>query len=505
MSNFKRVGLTFAVASATATLVSPLYAVNNDNWFGATTDANAVAQDPGAEATRSPYNNAGDAAIVPYYTTVGNFVTGVHILNTTAATQAVKFRLRRASDSADALDFNVILSPNDMWVASINDTSDGSITVSTSDTTCTVPVGTTDASGNKTFTMPAENATGASEGYVEIIGLGQAATTTSASVNATHVKGTPKDCTTLEKNFYRNMNNNSAGTAATARYCGDNTSVAASGGYGVCDFDQTADGVTAGTATTWADVPDEALKVSWFIRDSVKGLEFGGNAAHISQFTDVPMMTNQEKIATLDGYKQFDPLNFELPNLDGGPYGAAATAGDGSTADSVCDAKDATTEVGVGALCSDTVIGTGDAGAGAWGKFAKLRANNFWGKTAIRNDWAARSNDTRTVATDWVITFPGQYLMRDWRPLPPSNASGTVAATNQTVSSADDLPVTYSITMYDREEASVTSTVTTCTQGGIAVSPSVDNCDSAAPAPTYSFANEVNVTAFGGATFDSGN
>ena len=45
MSNFRKLGLTTAVVSATAVLVSPLYAVNNDNWFPATNDTNADAQD----------------------------------------------------------------------------------------------------------------------------------------------------------------------------------------------------------------------------------------------------------------------------------------------------------------------------------------------------------------------------------------------------------------------------------------------------------------------------
>ena len=43
---------------------------------------------------RSGYNNQGDAAVIPYYTTVGTFVTGMHVVNTTAATQAVKIRLK---------------------------------------------------------------------------------------------------------------------------------------------------------------------------------------------------------------------------------------------------------------------------------------------------------------------------------------------------------------------------------------------------------------------------
>ena len=53
-----------------------------------------------------------------------------------------------------------------------------------------------------------------------------------------------------------------------------------------------------------------------------RALEFGGSAAHISRFADSPMMTNQASIVTQDGSIQFDPLNFELPNLDGGPWGA---------------------------------------------------------------------------------------------------------------------------------------------------------------------------------------
>ena len=122
----------------------------------------------------------------------------------------------------------------------------------------------------------------------------------------------------------------------------------------------------------------------------------------------------------------------------------------------------------------------------------------MWGKESIDNEWAAVSSDTRTVTTDWIVTLPGQYLMQDWRPLPI--ASRTIAATNQTKSSADDLPMTYTMTMYDREEASETSEVETCTVGGITVSPAVDDCASAAAPAAKSLSNEVNVITFGGST-----
>ncbi len=533
MSNFRKIGLAIGVAGATATMVGTVQVYgaaasgNNLDVFESNDNTNAASQasgdcpaltpagDPGelqatcqarGEAgTLSAYNVRGDAAIVPYYTTVGTFVTGVHIVNTTAATQAVKVRLRRATDSADALDFNVVMSPADVWAGAIHADASGSVIVSTSDTSCTVPNAAADASGNKTFTMP--DSTDAREGYVEIIGMGEAAQTTAVGKNAKHAKGVPLDCATVEKNFYRNMNTDtSENTAANQRYCGDNTSKA-TGGYGTCDFDETADGVTGGTLTTWTDTPDEALKVSWFVRDTARALEFGGDAAHISKFADSPMMTNQEKIIKQDGAIQFDPLNFELPNLDGGPWGAGTTIADGSAAaDSVCETRDNTTVttrggVGLGALCSDSLI---TASQNLFGKFSKLRANNLWGKEALKNEWAAVSSTTRTVTTDWVVTLPGQYVMQDWRPLPPSNASGTIAATNQTKSSADDLPLTYTMTMYDREETSETSEVSSCAAGGITVSPSTDDCASAATPAAKSLSNEVNVLSFGGSTHDAG-
>ena len=78
-------------------------------------------------------NSLGDLGIIPYYTVADNFVTGVHIINTDSAnTQVVKLRLRRASDSMDALDFNIILSPNDEWTGFIDDAS-GNVVFATDD------------------------------------------------------------------------------------------------------------------------------------------------------------------------------------------------------------------------------------------------------------------------------------------------------------------------------------------------------------------------------------
>ena len=81
----------------------------------------AVAQPRVAVAER------GDLALVPYYTVRGQWVTGIHIVNTSDSTQVVKFRFRRATDGMDALDFNVVMSPRDVYAGFLSDDQNGDL------------------------------------------------------------------------------------------------------------------------------------------------------------------------------------------------------------------------------------------------------------------------------------------------------------------------------------------------------------------------------------------
>ena len=54
-------------------------------------------------------NECGDLALAPYYTVRDEWVTGLHIVNTSARAEVVKVRFRRATDAMDALDFNLVL------------------------------------------------------------------------------------------------------------------------------------------------------------------------------------------------------------------------------------------------------------------------------------------------------------------------------------------------------------------------------------------------------------
>ena len=124
-NTFKPLGIAAAVAAASA-------------GYANVASAAAVAN-----------NSLGDLALVPYYTVEGNFVTGVHVVNTSDKTQVVKFRLRRALDSLDALDFNIIMSPQDVWAGFISADDDGTIAFKAEDTTCSAPL-----VDDSTFVMP---------------------------------------------------------------------------------------------------------------------------------------------------------------------------------------------------------------------------------------------------------------------------------------------------------------------------------------------------------------
>ena len=118
-----------------------------------------------AQPTLAGNSGLGDLAIVPYYTVRAGWNTGVSVINTSASTQVVKIRMRRATDSMDAMDFNVVMSPNDTWTGFIKEEA-GAISWVTGDSSCTVP-------DKAVLTMPSKFRLGADEGYLEILAMGR--------------------------------------------------------------------------------------------------------------------------------------------------------------------------------------------------------------------------------------------------------------------------------------------------------------------------------------------
>jgi len=435
MKQFQKYGVAAAVAAVSATAI--------------------------AQTTERSDQNLGDAAIVPYYTTTGGKVTGVHIINTTEATQVVKFRMRRGSDSRDAMDFNIIMSPKDEWVTSIQTNASpsdgkGGVKLITDDTTCTAPI--FDADGTLAE-IPATYAEGAEEGYIEIIGMGQPTTEKALiAVSAKHSKGVPKDCAGVEYNFLRVADDDAGDKTVQGVHHSELTNQVSSAG--------------ATGLTNYTDTPDRALKVSWFIRDADGGLEVGGNAVHIEGFANGAMMTNQEQLVfNTDKLVEYDPFNFELPNLNVGSYPAKANGSFTRTANHSTSSSDL---------------------------FNRVR--DVMGSEAIHNEWSDKATDGSTVNTDWVITLPGQYLSEDpfcviyeGYPVDGKSCSVTTASLNDT-----EIPLylskkgTAKFTLYDREETVLVDTKA-ATPPGLSFSPA--NGTETEEDSQY-LPHEVNVLAF---------
>src|SRR5215475_6506282 len=101
--------------------------------LGAATTAEAVVLNP---------NGTGQVLIYPYYTVNAGFGTLLSLVNATDRGKALKVHVREGYDGRDVLVFNLYLSPFDVWVAQIFDTSaDGSGpgALATNDNSCTVP------------------------------------------------------------------------------------------------------------------------------------------------------------------------------------------------------------------------------------------------------------------------------------------------------------------------------------------------------------------------------
>jgi len=469
MQNFKKYGVAAAVAAVSTSAFAQVVS---------TTDR-------------------GDAAIIPYYTAEGGRITGIHVVNTTGSTQAVKMRLRRGSDSADAMDFNIVMSPYDEWTGYVAKDDDG-VYVGTSDKTCTVPkkLGV-DGIGR----MPATFAAGASEGYIEIIGMAQTTNEKQpVAVAAKHAKGVPADCTAVESNFLR-VAEAKRGEVKVAGV--HNTSTTSNGKCATASTTVTAcfaANISKTNVTSWTDTADNALKVSYFIRegatDGEGGLELGANAVMLEGFTDAfsgssagaPAMTNQvQRVFDSNNANKlvWDPLNFEYPNLG---------------------------QV-VGNTSSSILASGAPSASNNLAHFDKVR--EALDVASVINEWADNAN----ADADWIVTLPGQYAMRDavcerYAVEGPKTACSNYTASTSVLPASgrvlienDQLPFwlldgsgtklagtqKFAFSVYDREEGVLVNTTST-ENPGIDFSPSSNETTTYENRKLY---REVNVLVWG--------
>mgnify|MGYP003959793213 CR=1 FL=1 len=457
-TNFKPLGLVAAVAAASA------------GYAGVVNAAASVAAE----------TELGDLALVPYYTVMDGYSTGVNIINSSNKTQVLKFRFRRAVDSMDALDFNVVLSPEDMYTGFLSQGEGGKIFWTSNDNSCVAPAyGNLTAADNQ-FELPAIYSIGAETGYIEVISMGSPITEKAPiAVAAKHDSdGVPANCTLVRDNFFQN----DARTLFLGQFDPSLTPkeledvkadlAKAEAQRGVIDSDTThqrgtdKEGkiLTTVVASDYEASPD-SLKVSYFIKSDETGVEFGDNAVHIAEFLDDAAMTNQQT-----GLFSGDLKGFDYPDLNGS---------------SPLDAP----------------------GAGRT-KYNELR--DILGASLLINDWSRNSVESlgATVDTDWVVTFPGQYVMLnlgaylklggisgaapDCLRSPATAAANTANSNNPawvplTPCDTRDIPVAANFSVYDREEQGIT-----VEEGELVVSPQPPSTS-----VEYALKDEVNVIQWG--------
>jgi hypothetical protein len=162
-----------------------------------------------AEAVYMSPNRTGQVLVYPYYTVQSaggnNWNTYLSVVNTTSIAKAVKVRILEGKTSAEVLDFNLFLSPNDVWTAAIvpsDNTAASPGMLLTSDRSCTRPAIPTGGVPFRNFqyavagsadALPGTDLARTREGYVEMLEMGTLSGATAAAVTHNSA-GTPANC-----------------------------------------------------------------------------------------------------------------------------------------------------------------------------------------------------------------------------------------------------------------------------------------------------------------------
>jgi len=171
--------------------------------------------------------STGTAVVIPYYTVKAGWQTLINVTNTTGNSLAVKFRMYEARNSRDVMDFNIGLSPRDVWTATISLGPDGRPFLQTSDRSCTSPASVrtnglaanefaySTLGGNTARDHDATDGdvTRMQEGYIELLVMGETSVNNGegdaptqidrgdTAYQAIHVNGVPRDCARWDADF----------------------------------------------------------------------------------------------------------------------------------------------------------------------------------------------------------------------------------------------------------------------------------------------------------------
>lgn len=352
-------------------------------------------------------NNVGHMLVVPYYTAQNGNMSVIHLSNTDRANgKAVKIRFRGAANSDDVKDFQLFLSPGDVWTGAVLQGADGAAVLYSADKSCTVPAIPATGTAFATARLNSvANVNGTREGYVEIFNMADIPSVKSYSAAQT-AAGTV------------------AGTAAAVNVSNSvlYTAIKHVGGVAPCSvagsaartlLDEIAmTNYTVGThaASVGFAGSTTGLSADWYILNLAQSTAFSGAATAI-----------EARVAAAGAAGAANYVHF--PQTDAGSAGFFATANksaDTYTADPLLrtlvndHAKGSVAGPVVTPLFIDLpdmstpyLPGSAPAGAAADANLPKVQAvalTNALSRTSVSNQYALDAGIT--ALTDWVFSMP---------------------------------------------------------------------------------------------------
>ncbi|MEW8079203.1 MAG: hypothetical protein AB2822_14100 [Candidatus Thiodiazotropha endolucinida] len=282
----------------------------------------------GVNAAHVNTDGTGQVALLPYYNVNNNFITNVNITNTTAEYKAVKVRFRESRISADVLDFNIYMSPFDVWNATIR--LNGSVAnIITEDETCTYPSKAALQAGvdfRNIYTATTDE--DLTEGYVEIIEMGVIADGAGpaldggleAEIDATGIANGVVNAVAGDRSIPAGLLHDTTGMPADCSVVEDAWTAGAASAVNIDGFEpgaMTTEGVAqdaGGPAAPYADTMNAGLvEPTGGLNAYSIMINTGTGAAFVEQGTHV-----DDYATVAQHYRSDDQSNYLLPSLASG-------------------------------------------------------------------------------------------------------------------------------------------------------------------------------------------
>ena len=331
----------------------------------------------------------GHALVVPYFNAQNGNSTVLHLTNTdTFNGKVVKVRFRSAANSDDLLDFQVFLSPGDVWTGAVAANGTDGATLVSADNTCTVPAltkgvavpfGTSRLAG---YLSDDDKKNQTREGYVEIFNMADITNAASWNAEGQIVAGG----TRLSPLYQATKHVNAVAPC----------SVAGSPARTLVDSAAVNDYTEQAAADTGLQTPTGGLMADWYILNVAQTTTFSGGATAIqatggngrANFVHFPQI-NQASTAVANNTTA-DPL-FRTADV----YNAAGAA---VTSASIplnhSDLPDMSTPY----LAADAALGANGP---------RSQANRLTQALAVRSVTNQYANDAIIAAkTDWLFSMP---------------------------------------------------------------------------------------------------